>query len=196
MTTFVESDTWETVKDFEDYEIHRMYPYEIRRKDDGHIMSERVSGYKKYVKINLRRNKIRYTCLKHIIVAKQWIPNPDNLPEVDHIDHDPTNFRVENLRWVTRSENMYNLPKANGIEYTFINELPETAEPLEKYNDYILADIFIDRENEKLYKKTGPSIYRECVAYKPPKGCDRYTAVSVDGKKISMGHTQLFNHTE
>lgn len=44
--------------------------------------------------------------LLHRVVAETFIPNPLNLPEVDHIDGDKSNNCVSNLRWVTRSENM------------------------------------------------------------------------------------------
>ena len=44
----------------------------------------------------------------HRIVATLFIPNPDNKPEIDHINAIKTDNRVENLRWVTHSENMLN----------------------------------------------------------------------------------------
>lgn len=46
--------------------------------------------------------------LVHRIVAQLFIPNPENKPCVDHIDTDKHNNRVDNLRWVTYSENMRN----------------------------------------------------------------------------------------
>lgn len=42
------------------------------------------------------------------IVAELFISNPDNKPEVDHIDTNIHNNRVDNLRWVTHKENMNN----------------------------------------------------------------------------------------
>ena len=51
------------------------------------------------------------------LVASAFIPNPDNKPEVDHIDTNRLNNNVENLRWVTRSENMNNpLTKLHQME--------------------------------------------------------------------------------
>ena len=44
----------------------------------------------------------------HRLVAKAFIPNPDNRTEIDHIDGDPSNNRVDNLRWSTRSEQNFN----------------------------------------------------------------------------------------
>ena len=44
----------------------------------------------------------------HRLLAITWIPNPDNKPLVDHIDRNKENNHIDNLRWVTCSENTLN----------------------------------------------------------------------------------------
>jgi hypothetical protein len=49
---------------------------------------------------------------QHRLIAKYHIDNPDNKPHVDHIDGNKQNNNIDNLRWVTISENLRNQKKA------------------------------------------------------------------------------------
>jgi hypothetical protein len=44
----------------------------------------------------------------HLLVARAFIPNPENRTEIDHIDRNTANNAVSNLRWATRSEQAHN----------------------------------------------------------------------------------------
>ena len=60
-------------------------------------------GYKHVTLI--AKNGKKVTELIHRLVALTFLPNEDNLPQVDHINEDKSDNRVCNLRWVTAKEN-------------------------------------------------------------------------------------------
>lgn len=53
-------------------------------------------------------NGKRHQKLVHRLVAQAFIENPNNLPEIDHIDANKANNKVTNLKWVTHKENCNN----------------------------------------------------------------------------------------
>lgn len=60
----------------------------------------------KYMQVNLYKENKSYTFYVHRLVAQAFIPNPLNLPEVNHKDGNRVNNNVSNLEWVTRLENI------------------------------------------------------------------------------------------
>ena len=61
-----------------------------------------------YISVVLYNNGGNHTFRINRLVAMVFIPNPENKPEIDHINTNKTDNRVENLRWVTHEENMNN----------------------------------------------------------------------------------------
>jgi len=61
-----------------------------------------------YLHIGLYRNGKESKFLLHRLLAITYIPNPNNFPEVDHIDINPSNNNLSNLRWVSRKDNANN----------------------------------------------------------------------------------------
>lgn len=58
-----------------------------------------------YEELILSNKGVQYSKLVHRLVAQAFIPNPQNKPEVNHIDENKGNNSVENLEWNTHEEN-------------------------------------------------------------------------------------------
>ena len=71
--------------------------------EDGHKRKERLLkpcyDSKKYLIVKLSKNKITKNYKVHRLVAEAFIPNPNNLPQVNHKDENKTNNVVTNLEW-------------------------------------------------------------------------------------------------
>lgn len=61
-----------------------------------------------YLATHLSDNGKEKVVLIHRLIAEAFIPNPDNKPEIDHINTIRTDNRIENLKWVTSKENSNN----------------------------------------------------------------------------------------
>ena len=109
---------YKPVASFEDY-------YQV--SSDGHIHNYRKqlkhyvinSGY---ACVKLTVNKVRSSHLIHRLVAKAFVPNPENKKEVNHIDGNKLNNNAYNLEWVTSSENK-NHAYATGLKQASYNTL-------------------------------------------------------------------------
>ena len=62
--------------------------------------------HKGYERTKLRNNKVSKNVKIHRLVAEAYIPNPNNLPVVMHLDDNPLNNRLENLKWGTQKDNV------------------------------------------------------------------------------------------
>jgi hypothetical protein len=62
-------------------------------------------------------------------VAECYIPNPDNLPEVNHLDREKTNNKVSNLEWCNRQKNA-----EHSLSKNYIVENIITGERIEVFN--------------------------------------------------------------
>ena len=145
-----------TLKESEDYEILDQHPFTIKRKKDGYIISEWFDT-KGYVMIKLKGKPYR----KHRVIANQFIPNPDNLQQVDHINHNRSDYRIENLRWISNQKNCMNKSKHRGIEYIFISELDEDKSfEISSYNQHEFVNYYYNLDDEQFYLKTNDDMYR------------------------------------
>ncbi len=99
------------IHEWDDWAVLERFPkYKISR--DGRIYSESIKGLCKltprggYIKICLvDKNGVKFTTGVHRLVAMAYIPNPRNLPKVNHKDFNGLNNSVENLEWITSKGN-------------------------------------------------------------------------------------------
>lgn len=59
-----------------------------------------------YLKVTLRKNGKGQQLFVHRLVAEAFIPNPNNLPEINHKDENPENNCVSNLEWISHKDNI------------------------------------------------------------------------------------------
>lgn len=75
------------------------------RNKDGYILKPYVNQ-KGYIRISLQRGRKSIKRRVHRLVAQAFIPNPMNLPQVNHKDGNKQNNSYTNLEWITNSDNM------------------------------------------------------------------------------------------
>ena len=95
-------EVWRTIVDFPEYEVSSFG--NIRRI--GTTVKLKFYTQKGYSKIELYHNGKGYKQRVHRLVAKTFIPNPENKPQVNHIDFNLKNNSIDNLEWVTNLENV------------------------------------------------------------------------------------------
>jgi len=97
---------FEFIKDYENlYKINRNGEIYSCWYKKIMIPQEKKDGY---LFVALKKEGIRAKGYIHRLLMKQYIDNPDNHPEVDHIDRNNHNNNIENLRWCTRLTNARN----------------------------------------------------------------------------------------
>ena len=104
------SEKWVRIPKYEDLYIVSNYG-NVKSLRSGKILKPRRSGGfngPTYLRVTLCKDKVQTQYNIHRLVAMCFVPNPDNKPEVDHIDRNPFNNYSGNLRWTTRIENRHN----------------------------------------------------------------------------------------
>ena len=93
---------WREVKEYSNYEVNQLG--EIRHKKRQKILKPR-SNNGGYQYVNFKINGKNTNFAVHRIVANAFIPNPNGCTEVNHKDYNKKNNCVDNLEWVSSSQN-------------------------------------------------------------------------------------------
>lgn len=122
----------------------------VERVDSiGRTLPEIIKSTRKgvggYTVVTLNKDGHKITKLVHRLVAKAFIPNPENKPQVDHVDGSRNNNVVTNLRWVTNAENCANpITFERTIKGTLANPVSGIKSPYSrKVSQYTLDGMFL-----------------------------------------------------
>lgn len=175
-----QGEIWKDVKGYEGYyqvsNLGRVKGVErfVRQGNSIRHVKERLvkiyRGGHGYLCATLCKDKKSKTITVHRLIAKAFIPNPDNKPEVDHINTNRTDCRLENLRWVTHAENM-----RNPLSQQSIKSNSKTHEALRKS-----IKTKIERKRKTAPKRVYQfSINREFIAeYESAREASRVTGLT------------------
>ena len=100
------NEIWKDIEGYEGlYQVSNKGRVKSFHSGEGKIikLGTHPQGYKLVVLSKRGQTK---TCRVHRLVAQAFIPNPENLPVVNHKDENPSNNNVENLEWCTQKHNV------------------------------------------------------------------------------------------
>ena len=107
------SEIWKDIEGYESlYQVSNLGRVKSLARNTGnqYANADRILKQKVcktgYMSVGLVKDKRQKHFFVHRLVAMAFIPNPDNLPQVNHKDEDKTNNCVENLEWCTIQHNM------------------------------------------------------------------------------------------
>lgn len=129
------------------YEDGKIYNKKTKRFLNGSVFN---NGYR-FVSLSVDNKAKNY--LLHRIVAQAFIPNPNNLPQVNHIDGNKLNNHKRNLEWVTSKQNTQHAYK-NGL----------VSKKKNGWNKIIISEEELNN-NWKIYKNTSYYISRYGEVY-------------------------------
>lgn len=102
---------WKEIKGWEGrYDVSnngeiRSWYYGLKRLSEPRLLKVKTDKYG-YRAITLHHGDIKKTYTVHRLVAIAFLPNPQNLPQINHIDGDKNNNSVNNLEWCSSQKNM------------------------------------------------------------------------------------------
>ena len=115
-----------------------------------------------YLQVRISKDNRAHSKTVHRLVAKTFIPNPDNKPEVNHKNGIRTDNRVENLEWVTSSENLFHSYKVLGRKHRLGKDNKCSKIILQIRDNNIIAEFYGANEASRYTKVYFSDIHKCC----------------------------------
>ena len=96
------------VKSLDRTQIQKRGDLYYNKKYKGQIIKSHLT-HRGYCAVGVTKHNRHKNFSVHRLVARAFIPNPENKPEVNHIDGNKQNNDVRNLEWLTPSENIIHM---------------------------------------------------------------------------------------
>lgn len=133
-------ENWKDVIGYENYQVSNLLKV---RNNKGLILN--ISLNNNYYRVGLSKNNVPKYIKLHRVIAIAFIPNPDNLPCINHIDGDKLNNNIDNLEWCTYRHNQLHAYRT-GLRIPIENK--GTKNPMSKLTNEDV--IFIRNSNLKI----------------------------------------------
>lgn len=96
------SEEWKIISEYNNYKISNTGKVKNKKSIELKLHKTKQG----YVYVDLYKNNIKRKFYIHKLVANAFLPNPNNLPEVNHKDENKENNKVDNLEWCTHKYNI------------------------------------------------------------------------------------------
>lgn len=173
-----EDGEWIELKDHEDYEIFNREPFSIRRKGSDKPIVETFDKSTGYYCCAIDKQKY----LKHRLIAIQFIPNPNpsKFKYIDHVSHDKTDNRLDNLRWCSQLQNCNNRK-----DQQFLQTIDKTkAIEVKIYNSWQFEDLYFF--NDSFVRFNGINYTIISKYYNKKRDVYQSRAVDASGKRRTI----------
>ena len=114
--TGIINEEWRSISEFANYQVSNIG--RVRNVKTESCLKPNLLACGYYV-ITLCKNGITSSHRINRLVAQEFIHNPESKPNVDHIDHNTKNNCINNLRWVSQSQNCMNRVKQSNTSSAF-----------------------------------------------------------------------------
>ncbi|CAL6111215.1 HNH_endonuclease [Hexamita inflata] len=104
-----------------------------------------------YFMVNLKNESGWSTFSVHSLVANAFLGLKPTKFQVDHIDRNKQNNCIENLRYISASDNQKNRTSYKGHLAEYFQELPTSCVQLKSYGKHVFENYFIDQNTNELY---------------------------------------------